>query len=143
MTDRDEELRAMLKNWKAPLPSAELDARVWSEFSRSRPPRRSWLAVAAGVLLIAGAAALWHTGPKERRTVSIETRVDAAGFRAVPNGTITVVAAGVLLLAGAAVWLHTGPKQRRPVSIETRVDAAGFRAVPNGAITVIEAGGNR
>ena len=94
MTDRDEELRATLKNWKTPLPSAELDTRVWSEFNRSRPPRRSWFAVAAGVLLLAGAAVWLHTGPKQRRPVSIETRVDAAGFRAVPNGAITVIEAG-------------------------------------------------
>lgn len=94
MTDRDEELRATLKHWKAPLPSTELDAKVWSEFNRSRPPRRRWLAVSAGVLLVAGAAALWHTGPKRQRSVRIETRVDAAGFRAMPNGTITVIEAG-------------------------------------------------
>jgi len=95
MTDRDEELRAMLRQWKAPAPTGQLDERVWSEFRGSRPPgRRRWLAVAAGVLLVAGALVKLHSGPRPQHSSSIETRVDAAGFRAVPNGTITVVEAG-------------------------------------------------
>ena len=95
MTERDEELRATLRLWKTPAPTAQLDERVWNEFRENRQPgRRRWLAAAAGVLLVAGAAAVLHSGPARRRGPRIiETRVDAAGFRAVTNGTITVVEA--------------------------------------------------
>jgi hypothetical protein len=92
MMERDEELEKLLRRWEAPEPRKELDARVWNTVRRRRPMRRRvWLPVAAGVILVAVSAKLWmpaaHGG-------NIETRVDAAGFRPVADGLITVVKAG-------------------------------------------------
>jgi hypothetical protein len=56
------------------------------------------MALAAGVLLAVGGVSLWLgrrvTVVQPQGEVKLETRVDAAGFRAVGNGTITVVRAG-------------------------------------------------
>jgi hypothetical protein len=92
MMERDEELRKLLRQWEAPEPGRKLDARVWNTVRQARPPRRRvWLPIAAGVILVAVSAKLWmphaHSG-------NIETRVDAAGFRPVADGIITVVKAG-------------------------------------------------
>ena len=92
MTERDEELRKLLRQWEAPEPGKELDARVWNTIRQGRPARRRvWLPIAAGVILVAVSAKLWmpaaHSG-------NIETRIDAAGFRPVADGNITVMKAG-------------------------------------------------
>ncbi len=92
MTEHDEELRKLLRRWEAPGPGKELDARVWNTVRQERPSRRRvWLPIAAGVILVAVSARLWmpsaHSG-------NIETRLDAAGFRPVADGIITIVKAG-------------------------------------------------
>jgi hypothetical protein len=90
MTERDEGLQRVLRQWEAPAPRPGLDARVWSAFRRSQGPRRrKWLPIAAGVLFAVVAAHLWMGQP--RHSVRIETRVQAAGFRPIAEGKITVM----------------------------------------------------
>jgi hypothetical protein len=92
MTERDEELRKLLRQWEAPEPGKGLDARVWNAVRHARPSRRRlWLPIAAGVILAAVSAKLWM--PAAHRG-NIETRIDATGFRPVADGTITLVKAG-------------------------------------------------
>ncbi len=89
MVERDEELRKLLRRWEAPEPRRELDARVWNTVRQRRPVRRRvWLPVAAGVILVAVFAKLWMPNVRDG---NIETRVDAAGFRPVADGLITVL----------------------------------------------------
>ena len=92
MMERDEELRKLLRRWEAPEPGKGLDARIWNTIRPARSARRRmWLPIAAGVILVAVSAKLWM--PAAHRG-NIETRVDAAGFRPVADGIITVVKAG-------------------------------------------------
>ncbi len=92
MTERDDELRRLLRRWEAPEPGKELDARVWNTVRQERRGRwRAWLPIAAGLILVAVSAKLWMPAA---HSANIETRVDAAGFRPVADGMITVVKAG-------------------------------------------------
>ena len=92
MIEHDEELRKLLRRWEAPEPGKELDARVWNTIRQERPSRRVvWLPIAAGVILVAVSAKLWMPAAQGG---NIETRVDAAGFRPVADGVITVLKAG-------------------------------------------------
>jgi len=55
---------------------------------------KKWLPIAAGIVIVAGLARLWLPAPNvppKTKDVSLSTTMDAAGFRAVPNGSITVV----------------------------------------------------
>lgn len=89
--ERDAGLQRLLKRWEAPAPSADLDARVWSSFRQSKPALRwKWLPVAAALLLGVGIAGYWSA----RSNTGIQTRMDADGFRPIPNGAITVVKTG-------------------------------------------------
>jgi hypothetical protein len=96
----DERLQKLLREWQAPAPDPRLDARVWKSFRQSAGGQRArharkWLAIAAGVLLVAaGSAKWWMAVPAaklEHRSISLKTTADAAGFTPVSNGTITVV----------------------------------------------------
>ena len=98
MIERDEPLQKLLRQWETPIPDPRLDARVLKSFQQSAVSRRArwvrkWIPVAAGVLLVAGSAHLWMAKPADapHPDVTIETTADAAGFRPVSNGTITVV----------------------------------------------------
>lgn len=91
MIGPDENLRRLLKRWETPAPSATLDERVWASFRQSKPASRwKWYPIAAALLLGAGIAGYWTTGPQ----AGIQTRMDAEGFRPIPNGAITVVRTG-------------------------------------------------
>jgi hypothetical protein len=99
MTDHDEELQKLLRRWDAPPVSSNLDARISQAVSRA--PRSRWrsFTIAAGVFLALAGLAAMHLGSRPPRrtqveTRVIETRVDATGFRPVPNGSITVVEKG-------------------------------------------------
>jgi hypothetical protein len=91
-------LRAVLREWKAPEPSAGLDERVRAGFrvSRSPSPWARFLSarvslpvpvLAAVVLLIAVA---WivesRPSPPSLRQPGLVTRLEATGFQPVPNG---------------------------------------------------------
>ncbi len=98
MIEHDDELQKVLRKWEAPAPDRRLDERVWKSFRQSAASQRGnwalkWLPVAAGIVLCAGLAKHLMTAPAPSRShsVRIETTADAAGFIAVPNGTITVV----------------------------------------------------
>jgi len=88
----DDELRKVLRQWKAPEPSAALDRRV---FRSIRSPRRWWLRVAAGILLLAGLFAHLSQRPPgvvkaDTQVVSVAVLADATGFVPLPEGKITV-----------------------------------------------------
>lgn len=93
MTERDDELRRVLRQWKAPEPGAALDERVLRDI---RSPRRWWISVAAGVLL-AGVLVM-HLSQRRPEVVKADTQVvsvaviaDATGFQPMAEGKITVV----------------------------------------------------
>ena len=91
MIDRDEQLRNVLRQWEAPSPGAGLDRRV---FAGIRSPRRWWLRVAAGILLLAGLFAHLSQRPPDvkadTQVVSVAVLADATGFEPMPEGKITV-----------------------------------------------------
>jgi hypothetical protein len=96
MTRQDEELRKLLRQWQAPPSGPRLDERVWSDIrGRRRVPPGRWLSIAAGVAL-AGALFLHLSRSRpqvvkaERQTVSVAIVADAAGFKPLANGAITV-----------------------------------------------------
>lgn len=95
-------LRAVLREWKAPEPSAGLDERVRARFRVLRSPSpwvRFWSArvsvpvpvLAALVLLV---AVVWlvefRPAPPVPRQPGVVTRLEATGFQAVPNGVAFV-----------------------------------------------------
>ena len=100
-------LRAVLREWKAPEPSAELDGRVRAGFRASRRPsawERFWSArisvpvpVLAMLLLIAALLAVKYgaarrsTAETPSRPGSYVTQLNAAGFQPVPNGEARVI----------------------------------------------------
>jgi hypothetical protein len=99
MINPDEQIQKLLRQWEAPAPDPRLDDRVWNSFrqaaaSERNPWPRKWLPIAAGILLSAGLAKHLMTPPSRpaaSRSISINTTADAAGFTAVPDGSITVV----------------------------------------------------
>jgi len=100
MMDRDEELRKVLREWKAPSPGAGLDARVWKSMERARPPvhrAKRWLAIAAGIVFVGGLSMHLMQGPpahQKPRVVSLKAITNAAGFEPLPDGDITVTRLG-------------------------------------------------
>lgn len=82
------ELKELLRQWESPKPGKNLDVRVMSSWRKSKPgPRlRTWLGVAAGILLLLGLAQSVMTP----RTTRLATTMDVHGFRPVPDGNITV-----------------------------------------------------
>lgn len=90
MTGPDEELRNILRRSVPPAPGEKLDERVWRAWRKARPLRYRWVPLAAGLILAVGIAAFWPSGSPGRLT----TRMDAEGFRPIPNGAITVVKTG-------------------------------------------------
>ena len=95
-------LRAVLREWKAPEPSAELDERVRAGFRvlRSPSPWARFLSarvsvpvpVLAAVLLVV--AVVWlvefRPAPPAPRQRGLVTRLEATGFQPVPNGVALV-----------------------------------------------------
>jgi hypothetical protein len=90
----------MSKQWDGPMPSAELDARVYAAF-RKNARSRWWIpmaAAAAGIVVVAG---LWIRRPIEIEMdsavfvspagVTAETRLNTTGFVPIPNGKIVVM----------------------------------------------------
>lgn len=100
MIDRDEELRKVLREWKAPDPSTRLDARVWKSVEGARPPVRwakRWLPIAAGIVVVTGLSMHLMSGPRAHekpRVVSLKAITNAAGFEPLPEGEITVTRLG-------------------------------------------------
>jgi hypothetical protein len=96
-------LRTVLREWKAPEPSAVLDERVRAGFRVLRAPSpwaRFWTArvsvpvpmLAAAMLL---AAMVWlvefrPTPPAPPRPPGVVTRLEATGFQPVPDGVALV-----------------------------------------------------
>ena len=89
MTEHDDELRKLLRQWETPEPRPQLDARVWKSVRQARTaPKRRWLPIAAGVILAIGSATLWMS---RSQSLNIETKVEADGFRPLAEGKITIV----------------------------------------------------
>jgi hypothetical protein len=100
-------LRALLREWEAPEPSAALDARVREAFGARRPAswwRGVWRArISIPVPVLAAALvivlALWlQFRPRPPAAApaggSYVTRVENAGFRALPDGEVRVIRKG-------------------------------------------------
>jgi hypothetical protein len=103
-------LDALLREWKSPEPTAELDQRVRSAYRSSvRPPRFSplfwrqfWtmrVSVPAPVLVAAALAIFalffWSRPPAAPaappETSTVMTRLNASGFQPLPNGEARVI----------------------------------------------------
>jgi hypothetical protein len=96
-------LRAVLREWKAPEPSAALDERVRAGFRAVRP-RSTWarfwtarISVPVPVLAMAAlvAAMVWlvefrPSPPVPPRRPGVVTRLEATGFRPEPDGAALV-----------------------------------------------------
>jgi hypothetical protein len=102
MTENDP-LRAVLREWKTPEPSAELDTRVRRGFRMARAPSpwvRFWTArvsvpVPVLAVLMVLVAMVWlvefrPAPPAPVRRPGMVTRLEATGFQAVPNGVALV-----------------------------------------------------
>jgi hypothetical protein len=95
-------LRTVLREWKAPEPTAALDERVRAGFRMSRGPSgwaRFWSArvsvpvpaLAAVALLVAVAWLVeFRPAPPTPRQPGVVTRLEATGFQPVPNGVALV-----------------------------------------------------
>jgi hypothetical protein len=99
-------LHALLREWKSPEPSRELDQRVVAAYRDAvpRPPvlRRFWQArvsvpapvLALGILL-AVAALLWFRGSFTPKPLTVSPNVvaqlNATGFQPLPNGQARVL----------------------------------------------------
>ena len=100
MIDHDEELRRVLRQWKAPGPSARLDERVWKSLRAERPPvhwAKRWLPVAAGIVVVTGLSMHLMSPPRTHekpQVVSLKAITSAAGFEPLPDGEITVTRVG-------------------------------------------------
>jgi hypothetical protein len=111
MTEHDP-LHALLREWKTPEPTPELDARIAAAYREAavrdavpRPPilRRFWRTrvsipapvLAAGVLAVL-AVFLWFRvasppPPASPATSDLVTHLDATGFQALPDGAARVI----------------------------------------------------
>jgi hypothetical protein len=101
----DDKLRAILREWEAPHPNPEMDARVRAAWRASHPAlwKRVWTArvsvpvpVFAALLLIAALLALKFgvapSAPKAPpEATGFITRLNATGFQPVPNGEAQVI----------------------------------------------------
>jgi len=101
----DDKLRAVLREWEAPEPSLEMDARVRAAWRASHPGlwKRIWMArvsvpvpVLAMLLLIAafllvkfGVARSAPKAPSEAG--GYVTRLNTSGFQPVPNGEARII----------------------------------------------------
>lgn len=95
-------LRALLREWQAPEPSAALDERIRAGFRAARAPSpwaRIWQArisvpvpVLAALVLLAAVAWLVQFRPAAPavREPGIVTRLEATGFQPEPNGVALV-----------------------------------------------------
>jgi len=81
-------LRDVLREWEAPEPSPELDARVRGRYRAAR--KKPLPALAALVLILAAWLLQFHSLPPHR----LITRLDATGFQPLPNGAVRVVSMG-------------------------------------------------
>jgi len=81
-------LRDLLREWEAPEPSPELDARVRGRYRAAR--RKPFPALAALLLILAALLLQFRSLPPHR----LVTRLDATGFQPLPNGAIRVVSIG-------------------------------------------------
>jgi hypothetical protein len=92
MTDQGKELQALLRQWEAPEPGQSLDARVMRSWGQARPrPRiRTWLGIAAVILIFLGFAQSWIAPETSQQSTRLATTMDAQGFRPLPDGNITI-----------------------------------------------------
>lgn len=100
---KEEDVDSILREWKAPAPSADLDDSVLQAFRkacpapvwRRVPPRleRRVLLIAATVLVAVGLSISFRPikGPPE--IPQVVTRINASGFRALPDGAATIIKA--------------------------------------------------
>jgi hypothetical protein len=102
-------LNSVLREWEAPQPPSAMDARVRAAYREVHHPslwRRIWSArvtipvpVLAAVLLLL-APVLWlkfrarPPAPAEPANVGYVTRLEAAGFKPLPDGATRVIRAG-------------------------------------------------
>lgn len=102
----DDRLHAILQEWKAPAPGAELDARIHAAWRASRRTshtpvwRRVWTArvslpvpAFAALVLLAAALlfALRPAPPAPPEAGRYVTRINATGFEPAPNGEARIV----------------------------------------------------
>jgi hypothetical protein len=101
----DDNLRAILREWKAPHPDPQMDARVRAAWRASHPAlwKRIWttrvsvpVPVLAALLLIAAFLVLKFGVARPAPEAPSEaggyiTRLNATGFRPVPNGEAQVI----------------------------------------------------
>jgi hypothetical protein len=87
MTERDDELRGLLRQWEAPPWDTAMDRPVLNAVL-ARPPRRwrRWGAMVACLALAAGAA-VWQAAKPSDLT---QSRVSAADLRPLEDGAIRV-----------------------------------------------------
>lgn len=101
----DDRLRALLEEWRAPEPPAEMDGRVRATFRAAHPPvwRSIWTAritvpvpvLAALVLIVLTLLVALRPAPPGAPTMSrYVTRLSATGFQPVPNGEARIVKIG-------------------------------------------------
>ena len=94
MTERDSELDRLLRQWEVPLPAESLDERVFRSITPARRASRKWIGIAAALAAAAGGGIWMSHVPASAKGLLIETRVNAAGFKPVSNGSITVLITG-------------------------------------------------
>lgn len=114
----EDDLQPVLREWEAPQPSAEMDARVLAAFRNTRRGswwRRIWSArvtipvpiLAAALLLLAviaifemrSASRVVTTPPANPATVTVPdagytTKIETAGFKPLPDGATRVIRSG-------------------------------------------------
>jgi hypothetical protein len=100
--NKEENLNSILREWKAPEPSPELDGRVLNAFHEVRSVR-VWsrqlphslkaqvLLIAATVIFAVAVTVLFRHGKPSAGVPQIVTRINGSGFQALPNGSATII----------------------------------------------------
>jgi len=106
MREHDDQLNRLLKHCPAPEPPRSLDARVLASYRATTGMQRhsrsrTWLFIAAGVVLMAGFLTFQRREPPSKtppptdavatEEVRLTSTMQATGFRPVAEGAITVI----------------------------------------------------
>jgi hypothetical protein len=101
LMNKEDNINSILREWKAPEPSRELDGRVLQAFhaARSIPVwnrvspqslRVQVLLIAATLLVTVALVALFRYGKESAGIPGIVTQINGSGFQALPNGAATI-----------------------------------------------------